>query len=174
MTGNPIVIAGIPLPSDTPFFVMLLAAHVAAGLVCIFAGILAMLSPKRQGSHPRAGSIYYWALAGVFVTMASISIVRWAQDYHLFVLGALSLAAATLGRRARTRLWPQWARIHMAGMGTSYILLITAFYVDNGRNLPLWRHLPQLAFWVLPAVIGVPVLLNALLRHPLVQRREPN
>jgi hypothetical protein len=52
----------------------------------------------------------------------------------------------------------------------SYILMITAFYVDNGPNLPLWRELPHIAFWILPALVGVPILLNAFVRHPLAQR----
>jgi hypothetical protein len=51
-------------------------------------------------------------------------------------------------------------------MGASYILLLTAFYVDNGKNLPLWRELPEVAFWFLPSAIGVPLILYAL--HPLV------
>ena len=55
-------------------------------------------------------------------------------------------------------------------MGASYILMITAFYVDNGRNLPLWRELPQIAFWVLPALVGTPVILAALDREP---RKRP-
>ncbi len=53
-------------------------------------------------------------------------------------------------------------------MGSSYILLLTAFYVDNGRNLPLWRSLPSLTYWLLPAAVGVPLIVRALLRHPLV------
>jgi len=53
-------------------------------------------------------------------------------------------------------------------MGTSYVLLLTAFYVDNGKNLPLWKELPQIAFWLLPSVVGVPIILNALWRHPIV------
>ena len=53
-------------------------------------------------------------------------------------------------------------------MGASYILTLTAFYVDNGKNLPLWRELPQIAFWFLQSAIGVPLILHALLRHPLV------
>ena len=57
----------------------------------------------------------------------------------------------------------------MAGMGLSYILLLTAFYVDNGPHLPLWRHLPPLAFWVLPGLVGLPILFWALVRHPLVR-----
>ena len=59
----------------------------------------------------------------------------------------------------------------MAGMGASYILLLTAFYVVNGPNLPLWRLLPPVAFWLLPTVIGTPILARALLRHPLVRPR---
>jgi hypothetical protein len=54
-------------------------------------------------------------------------------------------------------------------MGLSYILLLTAFYVDNGKNLPLWNKLPQIAFWVLPAAAGIPFIVRALLRHPLVR-----
>ena len=60
----------------------------------------------------------------------------------------------------------------MTGMAASYILLLTAFYVDNGRNLPLWRLLPQWAFWVLPSAVGLPILANAFWRHPLVRRGD--
>ena len=54
-------------------------------------------------------------------------------------------------------------------VSASYILMITAFYVDNGPNLPLWRELPPFAFWILPTLVGTPILLNALLRHPLAR-----
>ena len=167
--GNPIIIGGIPLPSDTPLFLAFVALHIAAGLTAIIAGAVAMLSKKQPGRHPLAGTIYYWALAVVFVTMSELAFLRWSEDYHLFILGLLSFLAATIGRTARQRLWPSWPRIHMTGMGASYILLVTAFYVDNGPNLPLWRELPSLAFWILPTLIGAPVLINALLRHPLVK-----
>jgi hypothetical protein len=53
-------------------------------------------------------------------------------------------------------------------MGTSYILMLTAFYVDNGPNLPLWRELPDLAFWVLPSAVGAPLILYTLYHHPVV------
>src|SRR5713226_5732494 len=39
---------------------------------------------------------------------------------------------------------PRWARFHIVGMGLSYVLLLTAFYVDNGKNLPLWNRLPPI------------------------------
>jgi hypothetical protein len=171
--GNPIIIAGIPLPSDGPLFLAFIAVHVAAGVVCVIAGVVAMLSRKQRGRHPQAGTVYYWSLAVVAVTMTTLAVSRWAEDYHLFVLGALSFLAATVGRMARRRLWRELPRVHMTGMGVSYILLITAFYVDNGRNLPLWRELPPIAFWILPTLIGAPILLSAFFRHPLVRRQEP-
>jgi hypothetical protein len=172
--GNPITIAGIPLPSDSPLFLAFIAAHVAAGLLCVFAGAVAMLSRKQRGRHPQTGTVYYWSLAIVAATMSVLAISRWDEDYRLFILGVLSFLAATVGRMARRRLWLVWVQIHMAGMGISYILLITAFYVDNGPNLPLWRELPPIAFWTLPVLIGTPILLNAFFRHPLVRRQNSN
>lgn len=172
LTGNAIVIGGIPLSSDATLFLTLVAVHLAAGLVATSAGAVAMLSRKRAGRHPQAGTIYYWALSIVFITMSVLAISRWAEDYDLFILGGLSFAAAMVGRTARRRLWSSWALIHASGMGASYILMITAFYVDNGPNLPLWRYLPTLAFWVLPSLVGLPILFNVLLRHPLTRPTE--
>ena len=169
MIASPTIIGGILLPSDTPLFLTFVALHVAAGLTCVLAGVVAMLSRKQPGRHPLAGSVSCWALVSVFVTMTLLSISRWAEDYQLFALGALSFAAATIGRMARRRRWPSWARVHLTGMGASYILLITAFYVDNGPNLPLWRELPPIAIWILPTLVGVPILLSAFFRHPLAR-----
>ena len=138
------------------------------GLLAIAAGAVAMLSKKEHGRHSNWGTIYFWFLFGVFVTMSVLSFMRWAENYHLFILGALSFASAYFGRAAARRRWQQWARIHLTGMGASYIFMLTAFYVDNGKNLPLWREFPQIAFWLLPGAIGLPLILHALFRHPLI------
>lgn len=53
----------------------------------------------------------------------------------------------------------------------SYICLVTPFYVDNGKNLPLWKELPPIAFWLLPAAIGIPLTLRALFWHRLPRHR---
>jgi hypothetical protein len=87
----------------------------------------------------------------------------------LATLGVLSLAAATLGRFAGRRRWRLSIRLHIAGVGSSYILLLTAFYVDNGKNLPLWKTLPEIAYWLAPATIGVPLMAWAMVRHPLAR-----
>src|SRR5258708_6274660 len=52
----------------------------------------------------------------------------------------------------------------MVGMGTSYIVLLTAFYVDNGQRVPVWDRLPVLAFWIVPSLIGLPLMARALVR----------
>lgn len=172
MTDYGIVILGIPIPSSSPVFLALVTGHVVVGLGCVITGLVAMLSTKRPGRHPTAGTLYYWSLALVFASMSGLSVMRWPADIHLFVLGILSFGAATVGRAARRGRWRGWLRLHITGMGLSYILLITAFYVDNGANLPLWRDLPSLAYWVAPALVGAPILIRALLRHPLVLRER--
>jgi hypothetical protein len=112
-------------------------------------------------------------LAAVFLTATGLAAMRWAEDYHLFLLGALSFAAACLGRQARRHRWHYWARLHITGMGSSYVLLLVAFYVDNGKNLPLWNKLPHIAYWLLPTAIGIPLIVRALLWHPLTRQTSP-
>ena len=163
-------IAGIEIPSTNPVFLTLVAIHALLGLACAIAGAIAILSRKRRGRHVSNGTIYFWFLAGVFMTAAGLAAVRWAQDYHLFVLGALSFAAAYLGRRARQDRWRHWVRLHITGMGSSYVLLLIAFYVDNGKSLPIWRELPSIAYWLLPAAGGIPLIVRALLWHPLTRQ----
>jgi hypothetical protein len=163
-------VAGIPIPSTSPAFLAVVGVHVFAGLTCVVAGAAAMLSRKGRGRHSRMGTVYFWSLAVVFATAAALAIVRWAHDRHLFILGALAFASALIARTAIRRRWRGWARLHITGMGASYILLLTAFYVDNGPNLPLWRSLPPITYWLAPAVAGLPILMAALLRHPLARR----
>jgi hypothetical protein len=173
MIGTSTIVAGIEIPSSDPAFLAVVALHVLFGLAGAITGVTAMLSPKSSGRHPWFGTIYYWSLTGVFVTAGALAAVRWAEDYHLIILGTLAFAAAHLGRMARRRRWRNWVRLHITGMGTSYILLLTAFYVDNGKSLPLWRDLPPVAYWLTPAVVGIPVIVRALLRHPLPRTPQP-
>ena len=129
-----------------------------------------MLSRKGRGRHSTFGTAYFWSVVVVFVSATGLAIVRWGEDYPLFVLAALAMISAYAGRTAARRRWPQWVRWHIGGMGLSYVVLLTAFYVDNGKNLPLWRALPQIAFWLLPAVVGAPIIAYALVRHPIARR----
>ena len=92
--------------------------------------------------------------------------MRWRQDYYLFLIGAVAFIAATIGYQHRRRHRPGDTG-HIVGMGAAYIAMLTAFYVDNGPHLPLWNHLPTLAFWLLPSAIGAPIVARAVMsaRH---------
>jgi hypothetical protein len=166
------IVAGIPVPSTSPAFLLIVGFHVVVGAACTIAGVVAMLSTKRRGRHSSFGTIYYWCLSVVFASASVLAVVRWVEDYHLFILGALAFAAASWGRTALRRRWRNWMPFHVLGMGTSYILLLTAFYVDNGKNLPVWRELPEIAFWLLPSAIGVPIIIYVLLRHPRLHHQS--
>jgi uncharacterized membrane protein len=169
IVGDTTIVAGIVIPSTSPIFLTVVGLHILAGVGCVVAGAIAMLSPKRHGRHPTFGTIYYVCLAAVFVSATTLAAVRWEEDYHLFILGVLAFAAASLGRTARRQRWRAWVRLHITGMGLSFILLLTAFYVDNGKSLPLWKELPPISYWLFPGASGLPLIGYALLRHPLVR-----
>jgi hypothetical protein len=57
------------------------------------------------------------------------------------------------------------------GDGGTHVALLTAFYVDNGRSLPVWDRLPHIAYWLLPGLVGVPAILRAMRRHRVLRPR---
>ena len=169
MPGESTIILGIEIPSTSPTFLTVVGFHIAVGLAAVVVGIIAMFSKKGRGRHSTFGQIYYWLLLTVFVSATFLAVMRWAENYHLFILGTLSFAAAYLGRTALLRRWRNWVKLHIVGMGTSYMLMLTAFYVDNGKILPIWKELPPIAYWLLPGMVGVPLIVRALLGHPLTR-----
>jgi hypothetical protein len=170
MTDNATTIGGIVIPSTDPaFLAVTVALHIPLGIACVLAGAAAMLSRKGRGRHSRLGTIYFYCLLILFASATFLSLMRWSEDDHLFVLGALSFASALFGRAALRGRWRQWVRLHITGLGLSYVLLLIAFYVDNGKQLPVWKDLPAVTYWLLPLVVAIPLLVRALLCHPLAQ-----
>jgi hypothetical protein len=174
MTGTLITVAGIEIPSTDPAFLVVVAVHVLFGLACTITGITAMLSPKRRGRHP-------WVRHDLL--LVSDGSIRNCEALWLQSVGPKTITCsfserwplrpAHLGRMARRKRWSNWVKLHITGMGTSYILLLTAFYVDNGKNLPLWRDLPPVVYWLVPAVVGIPLIVRALLWPPLARTSQP-
>lgn len=166
-------IAGVEVPDTRAVFLIVLAVHVVAALACVVTGVLAMTAPKRAGRHPRAGRT---------TTQAG------RCPGHRRGHGGAQVAARPAPRRHRRRVissWRQavcppsddtglgWRRVHIPAMGGSYIALLTAFCVDNGRSLPVWDWMPHPAYWLLPGFVGVPVILRAMRRHRVLGRRPP-
>jgi hypothetical protein len=165
-------ILGTEVGSTAPVFLAFLAIHVLAGITAVATGAIAALARKGSPRHIRAGRWYYRAITVVFTTATILAAMRWRQDYHLFILGAIAYTAATIGVQHRRRHRPGDTG-HIAGMGASYIAMLTAFYVDNGPHLPLWDRLPTLAFWLLPAAIGTPITARAIIRARRARTMAP-
>ena len=144
-------ILGDHVGSTAPLFLAFLAVHVSAGLTAVATGAIAALARKGNRRHVRAGRCYYSSISVVFATATALAVMRWRQDYYLFIIGSVAFTAATMGYLHRRRHRPGDTG-HIAGMGTAYVAMLTAFYVDNGPHLPLWDHLPAFAFWLLPSV----------------------
>jgi hypothetical protein len=170
-------IAGLHVPDAGALFFTALAFHVAAGVTAVAAGLLATTAGKRPGRHPRAGAVYLYALAVVFVTASVMAALRWRQDWHLFFIATVAFGLAAVGwwarrhraRRRRPRRWMPWHGWAMAG---SYMALFTGFYVDNGPQLPVWDRLPHLTYWLIPAAVGVPLTWRALVHNGAIRRRR--
>jgi uncharacterized membrane protein len=136
--------------------------HVAAGVVAVIAGAAAMLAFKGSRSHRRRGLTYLGALAVVCTSGAGLAILRWPRFPHLLGLAVLAAVLGGAGYVVRRRPSPA---LHLLGMSASYVVMLTAFYVDNGPRLPGWRLLPHAALWVLPSLVALPVVMRALRRH---------
>jgi hypothetical protein len=156
-------ILGDQVGSTAPLFLAFLAVHVIAGLAAVISGAVAALSRKGSPRHIRAGRWFYRAITVVFATATALAIMRWRQDYYLFIIGAIAFTAATIGRQHRRRHRPGDTG-HILGMGTGYTAMLTAFYVDNGPHLPLLDHLPPEVFWVVPAAVAAPLMTRAIRR----------
>src|SRR4029453_343671 len=103
--GNQFVIQGFEIPSDNPIFLTILSIHILAALTSVVTGVMAMLSKKQFGLHPKSGTTYFWSLLIIFITATIMAIMRWEEDYYLFILGFIAFTSAFIGRRARRNLW---------------------------------------------------------------------
>ena len=131
-----------------------------------------MLSSKGRGRHSAFGRVYFWCLLALFVSATFLSFMRWSENYHLFILGAAAFGCAWFGRSALQLRWQNWGRLHISGMSLSYVVILIAFDVDNGKQLPIWKDLPHFTYWLVPLAVAAPLIVWALLWHPLVVRME--
>jgi hypothetical protein len=152
-------------------FHVFLAFHVFSGLTCVITGAAGAIVPKRHGWHTRIGEVYFWSICVVFVSATGLALIHWPQDAYLLVLGTLAFSLAAFGYTSRKRRRRGWLGYHATGMATSYITLLTAFYVDNGPSLPPIDRLPHLVYWIGPSAVGLPLLLRALVRRGVIHRR---
>jgi len=157
---------GLPL-----VFFLPLVIHALAGLTSAVTGIVAFSAPKGPTRHHRWGTRYLWAYTVVFLTATILSVQRWSADAYLFVLAVLGYSFALGGysmRRFRHAPWLRyllgdyWVIAHLVAMISSYVVLLTAFYVDNAHLFPGVNRLPTIVFWLAPSLIALPFLVRSI------------
>jgi hypothetical protein len=152
-------------------FFLSLVVHALAALTTGVTGVMTFSRSKRSARHSKWGMRYLWAYTVVFLTAILLSVQHFPTDAYLVVLATLGYGAALGGygaRRLRQQpmmrrvLGDQWIVAHIVGMIGSYVVLWTAFYVDNAHLIPGLKQLPTLTFWVLPTMIALPFLVVSL------------
>lgn len=124
-----------------------------------------MLADKGSVPHRRSGLAYLFALTTLVLTGSVLAFAEWSSRRHLFALGSAALGLGAVGYLERWRRRHGWRSRHLLAMGASYIVMLTAFYVDNGPRLPLWWRLPGWALWLFPSLVGAPLIARAWRRY---------
>ena len=133
-------------------------------------GLFAMFADKKSIRHKKNGKIYFWSISFSFGTVLILSFMRWPHNVHLLIIGTFTFCLTFMGRKLAKSKTKDWTRTHTICMGVSYILLLTGFYVDNGKNLPFWSMFPAWFFYFFPSVVGIPIIIKVLMTHPLNKR----
>jgi uncharacterized membrane protein len=158
---------GIPVPSTDKTFLTVVVIHIVLSLGAVISGLFAMLANKSSGLHRKSGKCYFLSMLSAFGTVLILSVMSWPRNMHLLLIGTLAAIFSYTGYRLAKVKPVKWTRLHTVCMGSSYILLLTGFYVDNGKNLPFWNQFSQAFFYVFPASIWIPIIVYTLLKHPL-------
>jgi hypothetical protein len=139
-------------------FGLILVIHIISGFLCLISGLFAMTARKKKGKHTIAGEIYHWLYVLVFISAIVMSILHWEESAYLFYIALFSYALALLGYLSVKMKWKNWLSNHIGGMLGSYIGIITATIVVNISKVPLLNELPVILFWLLPTIIGTPLI----------------
>lgn len=125
--------------------------HVVAGAAALLIGPFTMWAPKRIGVHSRLGEAFFVAVSVVAVSGGLLGALDW-EARALFVFIAFgTFAFALLGYVAAKVRWHRWLLAHVAGQGSAYTAMVTAFIVAN------WDELTGIPGTEVPTVFLVPM-----------------
>lgn len=141
-----------------------LSLHIAAGSAGLLIGPAAMLARKAPGLHPRLGLVYQGIVAALSGSAIGLVTLSPARLWPFAVIAVATEVAALAGWFAVRRHHPGWLPLHVSLMCGSYVSFLTAFLVVN------W-HSPLA--WVLPTVIGSPLIAMAARRAAAAQDLPP-
>jgi uncharacterized membrane protein len=76
-------------------FKIFLFAHIASGGMALITGLISMTAVKGGRTHRLAGKIFFWAMAGVFITSVYMSLVK--SNWFLLCVGFFSFYLTSSG-----------------------------------------------------------------------------
>lgn len=79
-------------------YTLLLYGHIAAGLLALFSGLMALSARKFGPLHPRVGRIYLFSVLVVVVTAVSMSLLKW--NLFLLTIGLFTAYQLYAGKRS--------------------------------------------------------------------------
>jgi hypothetical protein len=130
-----------------------LGIHIAAGVVGLVLGPVAMRVAKRPGRHTRSGEAYHWVMLTVCVSATVLATLNWSELWWFLPIAIGSYAFALLGYVAAKVRWRGWLSAHISGQGGSYIALTTALLVVNTGGSGA-----ALIVWFIPTIVGSPII----------------
>ncbi|KOP63637.1 DUF2306 domain-containing protein (plasmid) [Priestia aryabhattai] len=139
-------------------FRIILFIHILVGVICLVTGFAAMIAPKKKGFHTNLGEIYHFSFIIVFLTTIAMAVMHWSSSSYLLYIGIFSYSLALLGYLAGKFKWKHWVAIHIGSILGSYIAILTAVLVVNVNRIPILNNYNPLIFWLLPTVIGSPII----------------
>lgn len=139
-------------------FRAVLLFHIAAGIVGLILGPVAMTARKGSSLHARAGELYHWVMLAICVSAAGLAWLDWTRLWWFLPIAAGSYAFALVGYVAAKRRWPGWLAAHISGQGGSYIAMLTAILVVNWQMLTGTSGRSSPWAWILPTLVGSPIL----------------
>jgi uncharacterized membrane protein len=137
---------------------VVLTIHVAAGVAGLLLGPVAMVVEKRRGRHTALGETYHVAFVVLITSAVTLAVINWSESWWLALVATGSYAFALLGYLAAKRRSRNWLPMHVAGVGGSYIAMTSATLVVNWENLAGIPGRESPLPWVLPTLIGTPLL----------------
>ena len=140
------------------FFGVLRMIHIISASTALLLGLCAFLAPKQAGIHPTLGRVY-----GAFVGLTCLTAIvmggmHWRTSLYLIPLAILAYSLVIQGRRAIRQPSAYSSHRHIRGMLGSYITLCTAYLITNGSRLPVFSAWPTWTHWLLPSLIGIPMI----------------
>ncbi|MFK2824767.1 DUF2306 domain-containing protein [Bacillus sp. B190/17] len=138
----------------------ILTIHIATGVICLLTGLFSGFSKKKKGKHTLFGQIYFWSYSLVFLSAVIMAILHWEESAYLFYIALFSFSLALLGYFSVKKKWKNWLSTHIGGMLGSYIGIVTATLVVNSHRVPLLNEVPILIVWLMPTIIGTPIIIK--------------